>query len=85
MKSFKSYCRFTLAEREEISRGLINDETFGAIGGKIGKDKSAISREVNRAGMGRFTYRAPKGRKKDRAGRENWKLIGDWKNTSWPS
>lgn len=60
MKTFVSYHRFTLAEREEISRGLTNNETFKKIGQRIGKDKSAVSREVNRDGMNRSTYRAHK-------------------------
>jgi len=56
-----------MAERKKVGRGLTNGETFGAIGGKIGKDKGAISREVNRADMDRFAYRAHKAQARPRA------------------
>lgn len=56
----KNYYRLTLADREEISRGLVNDETFEQIAERLGKDKSTISYEVHRGGMSRETYRAHK-------------------------
>ena len=56
----KNYHRLTLADREEISRGLVNNETFEQIACRLGKDKSAISYEINRSGMSRETYRAHK-------------------------
>ena len=47
----------TIDEREEISRGLVDDETFADIAGRIGRHKSTVSREVARHG-GREAYRA---------------------------
>ncbi len=38
--------RLTLAEREEISKGIWAEETFGHIAERIGFDVSTISREV---------------------------------------
>ena len=49
----------TLAEREEISRLLVNSSTFTEISKKLNR-KSAILREVNRDGMDTNTYRAHK-------------------------
>ncbi len=42
------YHRLTLAEREEISRGLWADENFSQIAKRIGFYPSAVSREVHR-------------------------------------
>jgi IS30 family transposase len=47
----------TLAEREEISRGLAADESFRTIAVRLGRHPSTISREVGRHG-GRKKYRA---------------------------
>lgn len=47
----------TLAEREEISRGLVRQQSFRAIGRQLGRSPSTISREVGRNG-GRRSYRA---------------------------
>ena len=44
----KEYHRLTLAEREEISRGLWAEENFSQIAKRIAFDSSAVSREVNR-------------------------------------
>src|SRR5581483_260778 len=52
-----SAARLSLAEREEISRGLERDDSFRAIAGAIGRDPSTVSREVNANG-GRSHYRA---------------------------
>jgi IS30 family transposase len=49
-----------LTEREEISRQLVSGATFAAIGRRLRRDKSTISREVGRNG-GREHYRAMAG------------------------
>jgi len=45
-------------DREEISRLLLLGLAFKDIGQAINRDKGTVSREVGRAGMNRFTYRA---------------------------
>ena len=47
----------TLAEREDISRGIAADETGRAIATRIGRAPSTVSREIKRHG-GRSSYRA---------------------------
>ncbi|MET7518303.1 helix-turn-helix domain-containing protein [Streptomyces sp. NPDC005480] len=47
----------SLAEREEISRGLARDESFRTIAARLGRSPSTVSREVGRHG-GRGKYRA---------------------------
>ncbi|MGW6413485.1 IS30 family transposase [Streptomyces vinaceus] len=47
----------SLAEREEISRGLAAGDSVRAIAGRLGRAPSAVSREVGRHG-GREKYRA---------------------------
>jgi IS30 family transposase len=47
----------SLAEREEISRGLAADESVRAIGRRLGRAPSSISREIRRHG-GSSHYRA---------------------------
>jgi IS30 family transposase len=47
----------TLAEREEISRGLVAGRTTGQIALQLGRSKSTISREIGRNG-GSHRYRA---------------------------
>jgi IS30 family transposase len=49
--------RLTLAEREEISRGLAAGLSFRAIAAGMGRAPSTVSREVNSSG-GRSHYRA---------------------------
>src|SRR5207248_9674064 len=46
----RSARQLTLADREEISRGLAEDRSFRAIGTAIGRPASTISREVARNG-----------------------------------
>lgn len=77
----KNYHRLTLADREEISRGLVNQETLTSIAQRIGKDKSAVSYEVNQNGMSQETYRAHKAhwfsqRRKKQQGRKS-KIVGN--------
>jgi IS30 family transposase len=47
----------TLAEREDISRGIAADESARAIAARIGRAPSTVSREITRHG-GRSSYRA---------------------------
>ncbi|MEM8777247.1 MAG: IS30 family transposase [Pseudomonadota bacterium] len=49
----------SLAEREEISRGLVARQSYRAIARQLGRAASTISREVARNG-GRTSYRATK-------------------------
>jgi len=49
--------RLSLAEREEISRGLAADWSLRRIAAQLGRAPSTVSREVNTAG-GRCRYRA---------------------------
>jgi IS30 family transposase len=49
----------TLAEREEISRGLASGDSMRAIAARLGRATSTVSREVQRNG-GRGCYRAAK-------------------------
>ncbi len=53
----RSRCALTLAEREEISRGLANDCSLRRIASRLGRAPSTVSREVRRHG-GRTRYRA---------------------------
>jgi len=53
----RSELRLSLAEREEISRGLVAGDTFVAIAVGLGRAASTVSREV-RAHGGRRRYRA---------------------------
>src|SRR4029079_17909663 len=47
----------TLAEREDISRGIASGATFRSIAARLGRAPSTVSREVARHG-GRNRYRA---------------------------
>ena len=53
----RSRLALTLAEREEISRGLVAGLSMRAIGHALGRAASTISREIARNG-GRKSYRA---------------------------
>jgi len=53
----RSCLSLTLAEREEISRGLATQSSVRAIAKKVGRSPSTVSREVNRNG-GYHQYRA---------------------------
>jgi IS30 family transposase len=56
-KRIRSRLALTLAEREEISRGLVAHLSLRSIATQLGRAPSTISREVNRNG-GRKHYRA---------------------------
>jgi IS30 family transposase len=49
--------RLSLAEREEISRGLARDESLRSIADRLGRSPSMVSREVKING-GHLRYRA---------------------------
>ena len=49
----------TLAEREEISRGVVAGQSIRSIAASLGRAASTVSREINRNG-GRRRYRASK-------------------------
>ncbi len=53
----RSPLRFSLVEREEVSRGLAGGESLRSIAGRLGRAPSSVSREVARNG-GRRRYRA---------------------------
>ena len=53
----RSRLALTLAEREEISRGLVVGETIRLIASSLGRAPSTVSREISRNG-GRRGYRA---------------------------
>ncbi len=53
----RSVLALTLAEREEISRGIVADRSLRSIAASLGRAPSTISREINRNG-GRRRYRA---------------------------
>ena len=53
----RSPLRLSLAEREEISRGLVAGESLRSIAGRLGRSPSTVSREVARHGGAR-RYRA---------------------------
>lgn len=55
----RSPLRLSLAEREELSRGLVAGESFRAIAKRLGRAPSTVSREV--AWSGRERYRAWRG------------------------
>ncbi|WP_083473546.1 IS30 family transposase [Frankia sp. R43] len=53
----RSPLRLSMAEREEISRGLAEELSFSEIGRRVGRPACTVSREVTRHG-GRERYRA---------------------------
>ena len=56
-KKTRSRIALTMAEREEISRGIVANETARSIAIRLNRSPSTISREINRNG-GRGRYRA---------------------------
>ncbi len=53
----RSRLALTLAEREEISRGVVAGQSLRCIAASLGRSPSTVSREINRNG-GRGCYRA---------------------------
>jgi IS30 family transposase len=53
----RSRLALTLSEREEISRGVVSDESIHVIAASLGRAPSTVSREISRNG-GRRSYRA---------------------------
>lgn len=53
-----SYCRLNLSDREEISRFLAMGHGLREISRQLRRSPATISREVSRAGMTRYKYRA---------------------------
>jgi IS30 family transposase len=83
MKSGR-YQRLGLHEREEISRYLAQGRSFREIARELSRHVSTISREVNRAGMNRYTYRAARSdrraeRSSGRRRRGKYKLGWNWR------
>ncbi len=58
-KRTRSRFALTLAEREEISRGVVAGRSLRSIAASVGRAASTVSREINRNG-GRRHYRASK-------------------------
>lgn len=57
MQTDKQYRRLSSAEREELSRGLAQEESLSAIARRMGRAPSTLSREMNRNGS-KSGYRA---------------------------
>jgi IS30 family transposase len=59
LRRHRRRCALTLAEREEISRGLATGDSLRTIAARLGRSASTVCREVNcNGGCGR--YRAAK-------------------------
>lgn len=65
-----TYHRLTLAEREQISRGIWADETFSQIAQRIHFDISTISREVKKNVKRKRCYSAVKAQEKANSGKQ---------------
>ncbi len=59
----RSRLALTLAEREEISRGLVAERSIRSIASSLGRDPSTVSREIDRNG-GYRRYRAARAEKR---------------------
>lgn len=62
----KQYHRLSLEEREEISRLLVQGDSFRDIAQRLKRDPSTVSREVRKGSGNRFTYRAHRGERRAR-------------------
>ena len=80
----RSRFALTLSEREEISRGIVADDSIRSIAELLGRAASTVSREIKRNG-GRRDYRASKAEQaaRERAHRrKTWLRTVPWRN-SW--
>jgi len=84
----RSRLALTLAEREEISRAVVADNSMRSIAVQLGRAPSTISREIKRNGARRATERV---RSKSPPGIEvvaprsvNWRRTERWR-ASWPA
>ena len=59
----RSRLALTLAEREEISRGIVAEQSIRSIANTVGRNPSTVSREINRNG-GYRRYRAARADKR---------------------
>ena len=59
----RSRLALTMAEREEISRGLVAERSIRSIASSLGRDPSTVSREIDRNG-GYRRYRAARAEKR---------------------
>ena len=69
----RSRLALTLSEREEISRGVVSEQSLRAIAAQLGRSPSTISREINRNG-GLRCYRASQA---DQAAWDRGKELAD--------
>ena len=60
----RTYIRLTIKEREEISRLLVLGFSYRAIGERLKRNVSTISREVRRGNLNRCTYRAARAQRR---------------------
>lgn len=60
----KKYHRLTFEEREEISRLLSQKYSFSDIANYLGRNRSTISREVNKGSENKYVYRAIRAQKR---------------------
>jgi IS30 family transposase len=58
MKRQATYTRLTAEEREDISRGLVQGQSYGQIASTLGRKPSTISRELSRLRYNAQSYRA---------------------------
>ena len=74
----KTYHHLELTEREELSRSLVKELSYRETAKLLGRSVSTISREINRRGMNRESYRAiaaqEESQRQEQKGRKQRKL-----------